>query len=80
MLRFSRESSAEILSDFECGIHVMDEFIHGPLDVFLKNDPRYSFYVILDDALGIVGMCVTSAGMFGTLSQVLKATTLFAGL
>ena len=64
MLRFSKESSAEILINFECGIHVMDEFIHTSLDVFLKNDPRYSFYVILDDTLGIVGMCVISAGVF----------------
>ena len=64
MLRFSKESSADILTDFECGIHVMDEFIHGSLNVFLQNDPRYSFYVIFDDSLGIVGMCVTSAGVF----------------
>ena len=29
MLRYSKELSADILKDFECGIQTMDEFIHG---------------------------------------------------
>lgn len=64
MLRFSREISTDILIDFECGIQKMDEFIHGSLDTFLKNDPRYNFYVAVEDGLGVVGMFVTSAGIF----------------
>ena len=64
MLRFSKGLSTDILKDFECGIQTMDEFIHGSLDSFLKNDPRYNFYVAIEDGLGIVAMFVTSAGIF----------------
>ena len=64
MLRYIKESSAEVLKDFECGVQVMDDFIHHDLDSFLKNDPRYNFYVAVDDENGIVAMYVTSAGIF----------------
>ena len=64
MLRFSREISTDILIDFDCGIQKMDEFIHGSLDTFLKNDPRYNFYVAVEDGLGVVGIFVTSAGIW----------------
>ena len=64
MLRYSKESSASILKDFECGIQLMDEFIHNDLDVFLKNDPQYELYVAKDDELGIVAMYVISIGNF----------------
>lgn len=45
MLQYSKESSAEILDGFECGVQKMDSFIHESLDTFLKNDHRYSFFV-----------------------------------
>ena len=45
MLRYSQESSADILKDFECGIQIMDNFIHGTLGSFLKRDPSYCLYV-----------------------------------
>ena len=64
MLKYSREDSADILKDFECGIRAMDDFIHSRLDSFLNNDSRYSFYVALDDEHGIVAMFVTSSGIF----------------
>ena len=64
MLRYSKELSADILKDFECGIQTMDEFIHGSLQTFLSNDSRYNFYVAVEDDLGIVAMFVTSAGIF----------------
>ncbi len=64
MLRYSRESSADILKGFECGIQAMDDFIHDTLASFLEKDPRYSFYVVKDDLLGIVAMFITSAGIF----------------
>lgn len=64
MLRYSKELSAVILKDFECGIQTMDEFIHGSLETFLRKDPRYNFYVAVEDNLGIVAMFVTSAGIF----------------
>ena len=64
MLKYSREDSADILKDFECGIRAMDDFIHSCLDSFLNNDSRYSFYVALDDEYGIVAMFVTSSGIF----------------
>lgn len=64
MLRFSKEISANILKDFECGIQRMDEFIHNYLDTFLKNDPRYNFYVVAEEEIGIVAMFITSAGIF----------------
>lgn len=64
MLKYSREDSADILKDFECGIRAMDDFIHSRLDSFLKTDSRYNFYVALDDELGIVAMFVTSSGIF----------------
>ena len=49
---FSKESDAKILHDFECGIDAMDEFIHGDLDSFLKNDPRYQFFVVREKESG----------------------------
>lgn len=64
MLKYSRGDSADILRGFECGIRAMDDFIHSDLDSFLKNDPRYNFYVVLDDEQGMVAMFVTSAGIF----------------
>lgn len=64
MLRYSQESTAELLKDFECGIQIMDDFIQNSLDSFLKNDPRYSLFIAIDDKLGIVAMYVTSAGIF----------------
>lgn len=64
MLKYSRGDSADILRGFECGIRAMGDFIQSELDSFLKNDPRYSFYVALDDEQGIVAMFVTSAGIF----------------
>lgn len=64
MLRYSKESSASILRGFECGIQLMDEFIHNELDAFLKNDSQYDFYVAKDDELGIVAMFVISTGNF----------------
>lgn len=64
MLRYSKEFSTDILKDFECGIQMMDEFIHGSLETFLKKDPRYNFYVAKEDGLSIVAMFVTSAGIF----------------
>ena len=42
----------------------MDDFIHDTLASFLEKDPRYSFYVVKDDLLGIVAMFITSAGIF----------------
>ena len=38
MLKYSREDSADILKDFECGIRAMDDFIHSRLDSFLNNE------------------------------------------
>lgn len=64
MLRYLKGSSASILEGFECGIQKMDAFIHESLDAFLKNDPRYSFFVVVEEELGIVAMFVTSSGMF----------------
>ena len=64
MLRYSEESSADILKGFECGIQVMDEFIRGPLKDFLKDDPRYQLFVARDDKNGIVAMFVISTGAF----------------
>lgn len=45
MLRYSKESSAGMLKDFECGIPAMDGFIHESLNILIKNDSRYDFYV-----------------------------------
>lgn len=64
MLRYSKESYANVLDDFECGIPKMDEFIHESLNDFLMNDPRYSFFVAEEEGLGIVAMFVISSGMF----------------
>lgn len=64
MLRYSKESSASMLKDFECGIPAMDDFIHQSLDSLLKEDPRYSFYVAEEEGKGIVAMFVISNGGF----------------
>lgn len=64
MLRFSEESSADILNGFECGIQVMDAFIHDNLGSFLKADHRFKLTVVTDDELGIVAMFVISSGIF----------------
>ena len=64
MLRFSKELSADILKDFECGIQNMDEFIHKSLDSFLKEHTNYNFFVAVEEGQGIVGMFVTSSGIF----------------
>ena len=53
MLRYSKESYANVLDDFECGIPKMDEFIHESLNDFLMNDPRYSFFVAEEEGLGL---------------------------
>ena len=64
MLQYSKELSAGILKDFECGIPVMDVFIHESLDTLIQNDSRYSFYVAEEEGLGIVAMFVISRGGF----------------
>lgn len=64
MLRFSEESSANILNGFECGIQEMDCFIQNTLDSFLENNPRYQLNIVTDDDLGLVGMFVISPGIF----------------
>lgn len=64
MLRFSRAFSTEILKDFECGIPVLDDFIHGSLASFLERDKRYSLWVLKDDSLEIIAMVVTSNSIF----------------
>lgn len=64
MLRYSKESSAGMLKDFECGVPSMDKFIHESLDSFLTENPSYSFYLAEEDEKGIVGMFVTSSGCF----------------
>lgn len=64
MLRYSKESSAGMLKEFECGIPAMDSFIHEALDTLIKNDTRYSFYVVEEEGVGIVAMFVTSRGGF----------------
>ena len=64
MLRFSVESSADILKNFECGIHEMDVFIRDELQAFLKNDPRYQLNVAIDEIKGVVAMFVISSGIF----------------
>lgn len=56
MLKYSREDSADILRDFECGIRAMDDFIHSRLDSFLKTDSRYNFYVALDESVQVRGI------------------------
>lgn len=53
-----------MLDGFECGVQKMDDFIHNSLDDFLKNDPRFSFFIAEEEDLGIVAMFVTSRGMF----------------
>ena len=63
MLLYSKESSADVLDGFECGVQKMDSFIHESLDTFLKNDPRYSFFVAKEER-DIVAMFVVSSGMF----------------
>lgn len=65
MLLFSRESNANILQDFECGIDAMDAFIHDGLGYFLENDPSYQFYIARDgESKDIVAMYVISNGIF----------------
>ena len=64
MLRYSKESSAGMLKDFECGIPAMDVFIHESLDVLIKKDSRYDFYVAEEEGLGLVAMFVISRGGF----------------
>lgn len=49
MLRFSKDLSADILKDFECGIQNMDEFIHKSLDSFLKEHTNYNFFVAVEE-------------------------------
>ena len=63
MLRFSEESSADILKSFECGIQEMDCFIHDTLDTFLKNDSRFKLNVVTDDEQGIVAIFIISPGI-----------------
>ena len=63
MLLYSKESSANVLDGFECGVQKMDCFIHESLDTFLKNDSRYSFFVA-KEGTAMVAMFVTSSGMF----------------
>ena len=53
MLRYSRKSSADMLDGSECGVQKMDDFIHNSLDDFLKNDPRFSFFIAEEEDLGI---------------------------
>ena len=64
MLRYSKEQSAYILKDFECGIQIMDDFIHNSLDKFLKDNSHYSLYVVYDDLLEVAAMFVISEGIF----------------
>lgn len=64
MLQHLKESSASILDGFECGVPKMDTFIHESLDDFLKNDPRYSFYVAKEEGQDIVAMYIISRGIF----------------
>ena len=63
MLLYSKEPSAEILNGFECGVQKMDSFIRESLDAFLRNDPRYTFF-IAKEGQDIVAMFVISSGMF----------------
>lgn len=64
MLSYSREATASLLSGFECGIPLMDEFIRDQLDVFLTNNSHYSLYVIRDGGYEVVAFFVISAGIF----------------
>ena len=64
MLIYSKEARADLLNGFECGVPVMDEFIRTQLDVFLKNDSRYSLYVAKNDDAEVVAFFVISSGIF----------------
>ena len=64
VLRYLRADSAEVLSDFECGIQNMDTFIHSSLSSFLEYNPRYMLDIVETDNHDIVGLIVTSAGGF----------------
>ena len=64
MLRYSKEPTADILHEFECGIPIMDDYIHRELNNRLRNDPGLSLYVVRDEADAIVAMYVVSTGSF----------------
>ncbi len=64
MLEYSQGFTANILCGFECGIPAMDAFIHHDLELFLKDNSEYSFYVVKEEGQGIVAMYIISAGVF----------------
>lgn len=64
MLRYSKESTADTLHEFECGIPIMDDYIHHELNKRLRNDPGLALYVVRDEADAIVAMYVVSMGSF----------------
>lgn len=64
MLRYSKELSADILKCFDCGIQVMDDFIHHALNDLLAENPHYNLYVASSEDCGVVAMFVTSNGAF----------------
>ena len=64
MLRFSKEEGTDLLNGFECGIPVMDEFIHTQLDTFLRSSPRYTLYIVKNDEADVVAFFVISTGAF----------------
>lgn len=63
-MSFSKEERADLLNGFECGIPVMDEFIHTQLDTFLRNNPRYTLYIVKNDEADVVAFFVISTGAF----------------
>lgn len=45
-LEFERIDDTSMLSNFFCGIEVMDTFIHEALDDYMKNDTKLKTYVV----------------------------------
>ena len=62
MLRYSKGGSVDLLRGFECGVPVMDEFIHDSLASFLQEHSQYELYVAIEEGIGVVAMFVTSEG------------------
>ncbi len=60
-LIFRKQTSASVLSDFHCGVGVIDAFIHGQLEEVLDRQ-KHSLYTVHCETGKLVAMFITSPG------------------
>lgn len=62
-LKIERATNTKALSDFYCGIEIMDEYIHSGLqDAILSN--QQDFYIVYQNQIPIAFFCLENASYF----------------